>query len=192
MSAKTKFHADANVTTADVPRRAFVQRALGNYRVARGRTETTYHDWQHARDAASAIKYEAVNHLDTMLEQFEERFTARGGKVFWASNSQQAREYILNLARDRGVQSIVKSKAMTSEEIHLNDALEHAGYEVIESDLGEFIQQPMLDFTNADLRHLLQASLRHLPESITYGAVQLEEQWRGYRKSGNAGGSTPS
>src|SRR3954469_8761804 len=76
-----------------------------------------------------------------MLEQFEERFTARGGKVFWASNSQQAREYILKLARDRGVQSIVKSKAMTSEEIHLNDALEHAGYEVIESDLGEFIQQ---------------------------------------------------
>jgi L-lactate dehydrogenase complex protein LldF len=141
MSAKTQFHADANVTTADVSRRTFVQKALGNYRVARERTESAYHDWEHAREAASAIKYEAVNHLDEMLEQFEERFTARGGKVFWASNSQQAREYILNLARDRGVQSIVKSKAMTSEEIHLNDALEHAGYEVIESDLGEFIQQ---------------------------------------------------
>src|SRR5207248_5605647 len=39
------------------------------------------------------------------------------------------------------VKSIIKSKTMTSEEIHLNDALEHDGYDVIESDLGEFIQQ---------------------------------------------------
>ena len=61
--------------------------------------------------------------------------------MFWASSGAQAREYILHLAREREVKSIVKSKAMTSEEIHLNDALEKDGYHVIESDLGEFIQQ---------------------------------------------------
>jgi L-lactate dehydrogenase complex protein LldF len=140
---REKFHADADVTTADTPRRAAVRKALGNYKVARGKTENTFTDWQHARDAAAAIKYEGVNHLDATLIEFEEKFTARGGKVFWASSSAQAREYILNLAKEKGVQSIVKSKAMTSEEIHLNDALEKAGYGVIESDLGEFIQQLM-------------------------------------------------
>jgi L-lactate dehydrogenase complex protein LldF len=140
-SPPEQFHRDADRTTADHPRRAFIRRALGGYQVTRRKTETTFTDWQHARDAASEIKYEAVNHLDRYLREWEEKFTARGGKVFWASTSEQARSYILDLARERGVRSIVKSKAMTSEEIHLNDALETAGYKVVESDLGEFIQQ---------------------------------------------------
>ena len=143
MDSAAQFQSDSNATTADFPRRAAVRKALGNYKTARGKTEDTYSDWQHARDAAAEIKYEGVNHLDTMLEEFERKFTARGGKVFWASSGAQAREYILNLAREKGVKSIVKSKAMTSEEIHLNAALEAAGYGVIESDLGEFIQQLM-------------------------------------------------
>lgn len=139
----TQFHADADRTTADEPRRAAVRKALGNYKIARGRAENAFASWSHARDAAAAIKYEAVNHLDRYLREFEEKFTARGGKIFWASSGAQAREYILNLAREREVKSIVKSKAMTSEEIHLNEALEAAGYGVVESDLGEFIQQLM-------------------------------------------------
>ena len=141
MSAATQFHSDSNVTTADEARRGFVRKALGNYKIARGKTESAFVSWEHARDAAAETKYEGLNRLDEMLTEFEAKFTARGGKVFWASNSAQAREYILGLARERGVKSIVKSKAMTSEEIHLNDALEAAGYGVIESDLGEFIQQ---------------------------------------------------
>ena len=141
LTPESTFHHDADRTTADGPRRAAVRKALGNYQIARGNTERTFADWQHARDAAAEIKYEGVNHLDRYLVEFEEKFTARGGKVFWASNSAQAREYILNLARERGVKSIIKSKAMTSEEIHLNAALEKEGYAVVESDLGEFIQQ---------------------------------------------------
>ncbi|MGV3531540.1 MAG: LutB/LldF family L-lactate oxidation iron-sulfur protein [Chthoniobacteraceae bacterium] len=136
-----QFQADANVTTKDAPRRVFIRKALHGYEVKRDEFKSRFHDWQAARDAASAIKYEGVNHLETYLEQFERNFTARGGKVHWASNSQEARDYILKLAQDRGVKSIVKSKAMTSEEIHLNAALEAAGFGVVESDLGEYIQQ---------------------------------------------------
>ncbi len=135
------FHTDTERTTADEPRRAFVRKALRGYEVTRSKTAATFTDWQQARTAAAETKYEGINHLDRCLAEFEEKFTARGGKVFWASTSAQAREYILNLARERGVKSIVKSKAMTSEEIHLNDALEADGYKVVESDLGEFIQQ---------------------------------------------------
>jgi L-lactate dehydrogenase complex protein LldF len=144
MSATTEqFHHDADFATADEPRRTFVRRALSGYEVKRDETKATFTDWQAARNAAAAVKYEGVNHLADYLEEFERNFTARGGKVFWASNSDQAREYILNLAREKGVKSIIKSKAMTSEEIHLNPALIAAGYEVVESDLGEFIQQLM-------------------------------------------------
>lgn len=138
-----QFHADSDVTTRDVPRRAFIRKALRGYEVKRDETKATFTDWQQARNAASAIKFEGVNNLDRCLEDFERNFTARGGKVYWASNAQQAREYILKLAAEKNVHSIVKSKAMTSEEIHLNPALEEAGYKVVESDLGEFIQQLM-------------------------------------------------
>ena len=142
-SPSAQFQTDANRTTADEPRRAAVRKALGNYSSARGKTEHAFVSWQHAREAAAEIKYEGVNHLDRYLREFEEKFTARGGRVYWASNGAQAREYILTLAREKGVKSIVKSKAMTGEEIHLNPALEEEGYEVIESDLGELIQQLM-------------------------------------------------
>jgi L-lactate dehydrogenase complex protein LldF len=140
-TTQNQFHRDSERTTADVPRRAFLRKALRGYEVKRDETKATFTDWQKARNVAANIKYDGVNHLDRYLLEFEEKFTARGGKVFWASNSAQAREYILQLARDRGVRSIIKSKAMTSEEIHLNDALESEGYQVVESDLGEFIQQ---------------------------------------------------
>src|SRR5829696_5225492 len=118
---QAQFHTDSDRTTADEPRRAFIRKALHGYEVKRDESKAAFADWQHARDAASAIKYEGVNHLDRYLEEFEAKFTARGGKVFWASNSAEARDYIRQLARDRGVKSIVKSKAMTSEEIHLNE-----------------------------------------------------------------------
>lgn len=137
----TQFQFDANRTANDGPRRAAVRRALHNYQSARDRTGATFTNWKAAREAASAIKHQAVNHLDRYLEEFERNFTARGGKVFWASDSKQARDYIISLARERNVRSIVKSKAMTGEEIHLNEALIKEGFGVIESDLGEYIQQ---------------------------------------------------
>jgi L-lactate dehydrogenase complex protein LldF len=140
-SAKEQFHRDAGAASADDPRRAFIRKALHGYETRRDETKATFVDWERARNAGAAIKYEGVNHLDRYLTEFEEKFTARGGKVFWAGDAAEAREYIVQLARERGVKSIVKSKAMTSEEIHLNDALEAAGYKVVESDLGEFIQQ---------------------------------------------------
>jgi L-lactate dehydrogenase complex protein LldF len=140
-TARQIFHRDADRSTADGSRRAFVRKALRGYETKRDETKATFVDWERARTAAAAIKYEGVNHLDRYLAEFEKQFAARGGKVFWAGTGAAARDYILQLAHDRGVKSIVKSKAMTSEEIHLNEALESAGYKVVESDLGEFIQQ---------------------------------------------------
>src|ERR1700726_2091662 len=140
-SLAAKFKNSSTKLTADLVHRAKIRSALGSYEKARAGTTAHYQDWQAARAGASALKWEAINHLDTYLVEFTDKLTARGTKVFWASNGQEARDYVIALAKEKGARSIIKSKSMTSEEIHLNEALRQAGYEVVESDLGEFIMQ---------------------------------------------------
>ena len=60
-----------------------------------------------------------IKHLDKYLLQFEEKVIARGGHVFWAANGDEACAYIKDLAVSRGVKTVVKSKSMVTEEIHL-------------------------------------------------------------------------
>ncbi len=93
------------------------------------------------RKQARAIRAHALSRLDELLERLAEKVEARGGQVYWAADAEAARRYIVDLASARGVQRIVKSKSMASEEIHLNHALEQAGMEVVETDLGEYIIQ---------------------------------------------------
>src|SRR5215211_641254 len=93
------------------------------------------------RDQARAIRAKALSRLDELLEQLADQVEARGGHVCWAEDGAAACRYIAGLAHDRGVKLIVKSKSMASEEIHLNPALEQAGLEVVETDLGEYIIQ---------------------------------------------------
>ena len=94
----------------------------------------------------------------------------RGGHVFWAENGEQARKYIADLATARGVRTIVKSKSMVGEEIHLTAALEQIGIKVWETDLGEFIVQlrdeapyhiitPAMHLTRSDVAKLFKEKL---------------------------------
>ena len=135
------FAKDTAVITQDTGRRKFIRDSLGKYKVTRKLTEDTFTDWQKARQVAADIKWETIEHLDTYLEQFADGLESHGTKVHWASNADQARKIILDIAESKGVKKIIKSKCMTTEEIHLNDALEAEGYDVIESDLGEYIVQ---------------------------------------------------
>jgi len=127
-----QFTAAARKLTADLKHRNWIQKSFKGYEINRARNQEKFADWNAAREAAGAIKY---------LAQFARNVEARGTKIFWASTGEEARQYIVNLARERGVHSVIKSKTMTSEEIHLNEALEHAGLPVVESDLGEYIVQ---------------------------------------------------
>ncbi len=136
-----QFHRDADRLTHDLRHRGLIQKALGGYYTKRDEQKAKYTDWQMARASASAAKYEAVNHLDTYLIELAAKLEARGTKVFWAADGAEASGYIASVARAAGVKRIIKSKTMTGEEIHLGQALEKAGYEVVESDLGEFIVQ---------------------------------------------------
>ena len=140
-TAKKRFLSDAAAHVRDLGHRLFVRKALGGYYVNRDAYKARYRDWEHARDAASLAKWSAVNRLHELLPQFVANFEAGGGQVHWARDAREAREIILRLVREAGAKAIVKSKCMTSEEIHLNAALDDEGFGVVESDLGEFIQQ---------------------------------------------------
>ena len=141
MLAKTQFLKDAAAHVRDSGHRAFVRKALGGYYTNRDLQKARYRDWEHARDAASLAKWSAVNRLDELLPRFVANFEANGGHVHWARDAHEARTIILDLLRAAKAKAIIKSKCMTSEEIHLNAAMEKDGYGVVESDLGEFIQQ---------------------------------------------------
>ena len=173
-SLAAKFKSSSTKLTADLVHRAKIRSALGSYEKARAGTTAHYQDWQAARAGASALKWEAINHLDTYLVEFTDKLTARGTKVFWASNGQEARDYVIALAKEKEARSIIKSKSMTSEEIHLNEALRQAGYEVVESDLGEYIVQlreeapyhlvfPAMHLTRHEISDLFQEKLHSQP-----------------------------
>jgi L-lactate dehydrogenase complex protein LldF len=93
------------------------------------------------RELAKNRKWEAIEHLDLYLTQFEEQITKRGAKVLWAEDSEQALNYIGEICAEKNCKTVVKSKSMVTEEIHLNNYLESKGIESVETDLGEYIQQ---------------------------------------------------
>jgi L-lactate dehydrogenase complex protein LldF len=93
------------------------------------------------RERAKNIKWEAIENLDKYLLEFEQKITARGATVIWANDTAEAQEAIGKICRERNCKTLVKSKSMVTEEIHLNDFLEASGIESVETDLGEYIQQ---------------------------------------------------
>ena len=138
--------------------------------------------WQELRKAGHEIRLHALTHLDRYLAMVEEKVTAAGGHVHWARDAGEAREIVLKLASEHGVQSIVKVKSMVSEEIDLNPALEARGIRVYETDLGEFIVQlagqrpshitaPALHMTKEEIAVLFREKLgidaRPIPEELT-------------------------
>ena len=98
-------------------------------------------DFEELRGRIAELKSYAASHLDLLSDLFEQNATARGAKVFRTNDPAKVREYILKVAQDNGVKTVVKSKSMATEEIHLNPYLEQAGISVAETDLGEWIIQ---------------------------------------------------
>ncbi|HYN14171.1 MAG TPA: LutB/LldF family L-lactate oxidation iron-sulfur protein [Terriglobales bacterium] len=140
-TAAQEFLRKAAEKSADLVHRGIVRWNIDQYDTGVGRGKTRFADWDAARQRCHDIKWEAVNHLDRYLLQFEQKVKENGGHVFWAENGEEARKYICDVAARTGVKKVVKSKSMVSEEIHLAQAMEKMGIEVVETDLGEFIVQ---------------------------------------------------
>lgn len=93
------------------------------------------------KQIASDIKQYVIENLDTLLLQFEENITNNGAEVIWAETANDAVAFIQSVIETASAEYVVKTKSITPEEIHLNEALEAAGTKLIETDLGEYIVQ---------------------------------------------------
>jgi L-lactate dehydrogenase complex protein LldF len=141
LTAAQKFLRDAATKSADLVHREIIRKNMDSYDAAHNRGRARIKDWEAARRKCQEIKREAINHLDKYLLQFEQKVLERGGHVFWAATGDEACAYIKDLAVSRGVKTVVKSKSMVTEEMHLAPVLEEVGIRVWETDLGEFIVQ---------------------------------------------------
>ncbi len=135
------FLAKSTIKAADLDHRRKINFNIKQYnnKVPEGKQQ--FPDLHLARERAKNIKWRAIETLDQQLEEFELKFTKRGGKVIWAEDAAQAIDEIIRICKDRNCKTLVKSKSMVTEEIHLNAAMEKNGIESIETDLGEYIQQ---------------------------------------------------
>ncbi|KJS13289.1 MAG: (Fe-S)-binding protein [Peptococcaceae bacterium BRH_c8a] len=135
-------------------------------------------DFNALREEICAIKRNAADKMEDLAQRFTRAAEARGTKVFRAATAQEAREYIANLARQKNVRQIVKSKSMASEEIHLNEHLHQLGLETVETDLGEWILQlsgqkpshmvmPAIHMTRGEVAQVFSKEVREqLPPDI--------------------------
>jgi L-lactate dehydrogenase complex protein LldF len=126
---------------SDLDHRRKINFNIGKYNAVVPKGKAQFTDLNRVRQLSKNRKWEAIEHLDLYLTQFEEQITKRGAKVFWAEDSEQALNLIGELCAEKNCKTIVKSKSMVTEEIHLNTYLESIGVESVETDLGEYIQQ---------------------------------------------------
>ncbi|MCG3209319.1 MAG: Lactate utilization protein B [Anaerolineae bacterium] len=151
-----------------------MRRALGNgtssFLGKRAAALGTLANPDDTRDQARLMRRHTIANLDKYLEQLAENVEKAGGVVHWAPTAEDARQLVLAIAGQNGVKTIIKSKSMVTEEIHLNAALEAASLEVIETDLGEYIAQldhdhpshiivPVLHKTRQQIGRLFQTKL---------------------------------
>ncbi|HRH35761.1 MAG TPA: LutB/LldF family L-lactate oxidation iron-sulfur protein [Catalimonadaceae bacterium] len=164
------FLEQAEIKAFDLRHRATLSNNMAKYRGSVKGGMHQYVNHELARSRASFRKQETMARLDKFLMQWEEKFTARGGKVFWASDSKEALRAIDEVINHFQVRLAVKSKSMTSEEIGLNEHLESKGVEPYETDLGEFIVQlagqkpyhivtPAMHMRKQDVSELFQKNL---------------------------------
>lgn len=141
MNQALNFLAKSTVKAADLEHRKKISFNIGKYNATVPLGKQQFADVMQVRSMAKNLKWKAIENLDMQLELFEKQITARGAKVIWANDAAEALDAIGQICKEKNCRTLVKSKSMVTEEIHLNHYLEASGIESVETDLGEYIQQ---------------------------------------------------
>ncbi|TSJ43206.1 iron-sulfur cluster-binding protein [Mucilaginibacter corticis] len=140
-SIAEEFLVDAENKAFDIGHRKIINYNIGKYDAAVSRGLSRIENLENAKRKGHVIKWKMMENLDKVLPEFEANFQKRGGKVIWANDADEAKKEILNILKKAGTKTVVKSKSMVTEEIELNEFLEHNQIESLETDLGEYIVQ---------------------------------------------------
>lgn len=125
-----------------------------------------YDDYDSLRRLAGAIRQHSIENLDHYLAQAEESLVRNGAKVHFAVTAGDACRTVSDILQRAGVRSVVKSKSMVSEEIHLNAHLAAEGIESVETDLGEYIIQIDGDHPSHIVKPIIHKNRRDIARSF--------------------------
>ena len=172
----------------DLGHRRIINYNIDKYENAVDRGLSRIINLDNAKKKGHVIKWKVMENLDKFLPEFESNFQRRGGKVIWANDAEEANREILNIIQKAGAKTVIKSKSMATEEIHLNDFLASNNIESLESDLGEYIVQllgqppyhivtPAMHLSKEDIAKLFNdrfgTPLDATPEQLTQKAREL-------------------
>jgi len=182
------FIANAEVKAFDLKHRSIINYNIGKYDAAVARGIPRLANLENSKRKAHVIKWKTMENLDKLLPEFEANFQKRGGKVIWANDAEEANKEILNIVQKSGSKTVVKSKSMVTEEIHLNEFLTENNIESLETDLGEYIVQllgqkpyhivtPAMHLSKEDIAKLFHerfgTPVDATPEQLTLKAREL-------------------
>src|SRR6195952_3416835 len=183
-----EFLATSEEKAFDMDHRRIINYNIGKYDTAVDNGLSRFVNLENAKRKAHVVKWKVMENLDKLLPEFEANFQKRGGKVIWANDAQEANKEILNIIKKANAKTVVKSKSMATEEIELNEFLEHNGIESLETDLGEYIVQllgqkpyhivtPAMHLSKEDIAKLFNerfgTPLDFTPEQLTNKAREL-------------------
>jgi len=142
MNTGTKDHARRSETfNQDEARVNWHDETLWFVRAKRDKASHSIPEWEGLRGMASWIKDNVLSDLHRYLLQFEENAIQNGIQVHWAADAEEHNRIVHQILNEKGIDRIVKSKSMLTEECHLNEYLQGKGIEVVDTDLGERIVQ---------------------------------------------------
>jgi L-lactate dehydrogenase complex protein LldF len=176
MPDATHFKENAHAALIDAQLQKALQHVRGNFVEKRVNAALRLPEFEALRDSARDIKDHALAHLDLYIEAYEAKVLAAGGHVHYAATAGAAVDIVLKLCRERAAKAVTKGKSMIAEEIGLNAALEAAGIDAIETDLGEYIIQlrgeapshiiaPAVHLNREQVEEDFRRAHKHLPEN---------------------------
>ncbi len=182
------FPAAAREALADTQLRRNLAHATGTIRAKRAAVVGEVAEWEELRLAGAAIKDNTLRRLDEHLLALEAALQARGATVHWARDARDACDVVARIAREHGVDEVVKVKSMATQEIGLNEALAEHGVTAWETDLAELIVQlgddlpshllvPAIHRNRAEIREIFRREMagagRPAPEGLTDDPAEL-------------------
>ncbi len=118
-----------------------LKRAEKGFVEKRAKSIAMVEDFDALKDRAKQAKVHSLKHLDQLLEEFQDKLQAAGGEMHRVASPAELNELVVTLTRRAKAKTVLKGKSMVSEETGLNRVLEDQGFDVVETDLGEYIIQ---------------------------------------------------
>ncbi|NJO03913.1 MAG: lactate utilization protein [Bacteroidia bacterium] len=156
-------------------RRHTLAQHIDRYDQAVNKSTQQYQDFDLVKSRAAYIRAATLDRLDEYLLQFEEKFSAQGGKVIWAEGKSDARQEILSILHNHQIRQVAKSQANTHEEVELAELLAHASVNFVETELGSYLLQsdqqkpyhmldPILHLSKSQVFQIAQHRLHYQPD----------------------------